>query len=53
MPTPNLLYKMGDASILQLQVEALLERPDDDLPNAPTADPLTNPQARREVVVHS
>ena len=47
MPTPNPLYRMGDAIIRQLQVEALLESADDDLPNAYLSDPLTSAQARR------
>jgi hypothetical protein len=38
---------MGDAIIRQLQVDALLESADDDLPNAPTLDPLASAQARR------
>ena len=47
MSNPNPLYRMGDAIIRQIQVEALLERADDDLPNAPTHDPLASAQARR------
>jgi hypothetical protein len=38
---------MGDAILRQLQVEALLERADDDLPNAYSSDPLASAQARR------
>ena len=47
MGNPNPLYRIGDAIIRQIQVEALLERADDDLPNAPTLDPLASAQARR------
>ena len=47
MGTPNPLYRAGDLIVRQLQVEALLEQSDDDLPNAPTADPLASAQSRR------
>ena len=42
---------MGDAIIRQIQVEALLERADDDLPNPYLSDPLSSPQARRAAEV--
>jgi hypothetical protein len=42
---------MGDVIIRQLQVEALLENTDDDLPNPYLSDPLSSPQARRAAEV--
>ena len=42
------LYQVGDALLRQLRAEALLEKQvDDDLPNAPSADPLASAQSRR------
>ena len=46
MGNPNPLYRVGDVIIRQLQVEALLENTDDDLPNPYLSDPLSSPQAR-------
>ena len=51
MGNPNPLYRMGDAIIRQIQVEALLERADDDLPNPYLSDPLSSPQSRRAAEV--
>ena len=42
------LYQVGEALLRQIQAEALLEsQADDDLPNAPSADPMASAQSRR------
>ena len=48
MATRKPIFAVGDALLRQLRIEALLERQvDDDLPGAPTVDPLASPQLRR------
>ena len=48
MATRKPIFAVGDALLRQLRIEAMLERQvDDDLPGAPTVDPLASPQSRR------